>query len=230
MANHLDTGNFIKDDILEIIARCPLFSGIAFKDLATLLACVNAYVVSLDKGKTLFLAGEKADKFGVLLSGSLSVAVYDRDGRRSIIKHVAPTEIVAAAQSISRHSFAVSVEAESPSKILVMKSAKILSPCDKACAFHLRLMRNLTVILACKTLDLNDKIGILSRRTISGRLLAYLECMADECESNEFDIPFNRQALADYLCVDRCALSSEIGKLVKNGTIAADKTRFTLLK
>lgn len=217
-------------NLSTVLAKCSLFSGIDICCIDKLLSCTGACTVSLDKGEALFVYGEKADRFGVLLTGSLSVVTYDRDGRRSIIKHVGPAEIVAAAQSISRKSFAVSVEAESPSQILTLRTKKVLSPCAKACDYHITLMRNLTTILACKTLDLNDKIGILSRRTISERLMAYLACMAKECGSNEFDIPFTRQTLADYLCVDRCALSSEIGKLKQDNIIAADKNHFTLLK
>ena len=207
---------------------CELFKGVKPESIERLLGCLGARVATLAKGEPLFLEGERADRFGVVLSGSLAVSAYDADARRSIIKHVGPMEVAAAAQAVSRKTFDVSVEAEAPSEVLVLKSERVLSPCGEVCDFHLRLMRNLTAILAGKTLDLNDKIGILSRRTIAERLMAYLRGVAEKSGKREFEIPFDRQALADYLCVDRSALSAEIGKLTKAGKLTAHKNRFKL--
>ena len=207
---------------------CRLFDGIRGDDLGQLLGCLAARTVSLAKDEPLFLAGDKADRFAVVVSGSLAVSAYDAEGRRSIIKRVGPMEVAAAAQAVSRDTFDVSVEAETESEVLVLDSERVLSPCRSACPCHLRLMRNLSTVLAAKTLALNEKIGVLSHRTIAERLMAYLSGVAERCGSREFDIPFDRQALADYLCVDRSALSAEIGRLARAGHIAAHKNHFTV--
>lgn len=205
---------------------CRLFEGMRDDEAARLLDCLSSRIVTLAKGESLFLEGERADRFGVVLSGSLAVSAYDSDGRRSIIKRVGPMEVAAAAQAVSRKTFDVSVEAEADSEVLVLKSERVLSPCPSACPAHLRILRNLSAVLAEKTLTLNDKIAVLSHRTISERLMAYLNGVAEKCGSCEFDIPFDRQALADYLCVDRSALSAEIGKLSRAGRLTARKNHF----
>lgn len=207
---------------------CALFAGIAPADTSALLECLGAKVVRLQKGETLFRAGEPADRFAVALSGALAVSSYDANGRRSIIKRVRPMEVAAIAQAASRRTFDVTVEAEAQCEALVLKADKALSPCRKACAGHIRLMRNIVSVLADKTLELNSKIATLSKRTIAERLISYLGKAADAAGSDEFSIPFDRQGLADYLCVDRSALSAEIGKLSRAGILTSSKNRFKL--
>lgn len=173
--------------------------------------------------------GERADRIGVLLSGALSVATYDLEGRRTIIKRIGPAEIVAAAQSLSgAETMSVDVEADEDSDVLLIKIDRILSPCENACAFHARLVRNLMRALAVKTIELNHKIEILSHRSTQDRLMAYLRSVAQQKGIAEFDIPFDRQQLADFLCVERSALSAEISRLSKLGLITSRKNHFTL--
>ena len=183
----------------------------------------------LAEGELLLRTGEKADHFGILLSGALSVSTYDLEGRRTIIKRIGPTEIVAAAQSLSgAESMSVDVEADEDSDVLLFRAARIVTPCENACSFHTRIVRNIMRALAVKTLELNRKIDILSRRATSDRLMAYLYAVAKETGSREFDIPLDRQGLADYLCVERSALSAEISRLSSLGLITSRKSHFTL--
>ena len=173
--------------------------------------------------------GERADRIGVLLSGALSVSTYDLEGRRTIIKRIGPAEIVAAAQSLSgAETMSVDVEADEDSDVLLVKTDRILSPCENACVFHARLVRNLMRALAVKTIELNRKIEILSHRSTQDRLMAYLRSVAQQKGTNEFDIPFDRQQLADFLCVERSALSAEISRLSKLGLIMSRKNHFAL--
>ena len=174
-------------------------------------------------------AGERADRIGVLLSGALSVSTYDLEGRRTIIKRIGPAEIVAAAQALSgTETMSVDVEADEDSDVLLVKTDRILSPCENACTFHTRLVRNLMRTLAVKTLELNRKIEILSHRSTQDRLMAYLRSVAQQKGTAEFDIPFDRQQLAVYICVERCALSAEISRLSKLCLIMSRKNHFAL--
>ena len=122
----------------------------------------------------------------------------------------------------------VDVEADGDCDVLLVKTDRILSPCENACAFHSRLVRNIMRTLAVKTLELNRKIEILSHRSTQDRLMAYLRAVAQQKCTVEFDIPFDRQQLADYLCVERSALSAEISRLSKLGLITSRKSHFTL--
>jgi len=194
-----------------------------------LLVCLRARSVKVPKGGTLFSAGEKSDRFALVLSGGFAAVTYGLDGKRHILKEIGPMQTVAAAQSLAGAGpFSVTVEAQLDSDVLVLRTDRVLSPCSEACAFHLKLVRNLMSILAKKTLALNRKIDVISHRATEERLMAYLRGVAADVKSSEFDIPFDRQALADYLCVERSALSAEISRLSRAGVISAHKRHFIL--
>ncbi len=215
--------------LMMLAKQSAIFDGIGTDNLSALLSCLGAKRRRLARGEALMLTGDKADRIGILLSGALSVSTYDLEGRRTIIKRIGPTEIVAAAQSLSgAEAMSVDVEADENSDVLLVKTERILSPCENACMFHVRLVRNLMKTLAVKTIELNRKIEILSHRSTQDRLMAYLRSVAQQKGSAEFDIPFDRQQLADYLCVERSALSAEISRLSKLGLITSRKSHFTL--
>ncbi|MBR4189809.1 MAG: Crp/Fnr family transcriptional regulator [Kiritimatiellae bacterium] len=216
--------------ILAALAkRSPLFDGIGPDNLSALFACLGARRVRLAKGELLMRTGAKTDRFGVVLSGALAVSTYDENGRRTLIKLVRAPECVAAAQAFSGAvAMAVDVEADEESEVLLLQAARVVTPCGNACAFHTRLVRNIMRTLAAKTLELNRKIDILSRRSTASRLMAYLHAVAQEKGAREFDIPFDRQGLADYLCTERSALSAEIGRLARAGILTSRKNHFAL--
>ena len=194
-----------------------------------MLECLDGHVISRDKGAAIFIEGSHATRFGVVLSGSLVVVKDGLDGKRSIIKRIGEKELVAAAQTFSAvKTMRVRVEADAPCKVLILNAERVGAPCCNACAFHTRLVRNVMRILAAKTLELNAKIEILSHRTTEDRLLAYLRSFADKCGKSEFDIPFDRQQLADFLCVERSALSAEISRLARAGSFDCHKNHFKL--
>ena len=193
-----------EDTYLAALAkRSQLFDGIGVDNLSALLSCLGARRVRLAKGEPLLRTGEKADRFGIVLSGSLAVSTYDTDGRRTLIKLIRAPEVVAAAQALSGADvISVDVEANEDSVVLLLKAARIL--------------------------ELNRKIEILSHRSTQDRLMAYLRAVAQQKCTVEFDIPFDRQQLADYLCVERSALSAEISRLSKLGLISSRKNHFSV--
>ena len=217
--------------LATLAKRSPLFDGIGTDNLSALFSCLGARRVRLAKGEPLFRTGEKADRFGVVLSGSLAVSTYDANGKRTLIKLIRAPESVAAAQALSGVDvMSVDVEANEDGEVLLLKAARIVAPCENACSFHTRLVRNIMRTLAVKTLELNRKIDIISRRATADRLMEYLRAVSMENGSREFDIPLDRQGLADYLCVERSALSDEISRLSKAGIISSRKSHFALLK
>ena len=217
--------------LATLAKRSPLFDGIGIDNLSALFSCLGARRVRLAKGESLMRTCEKADRFGVVLSGALAVSTYDANGKRALIKLISAPESVAAAQALSGvNAMSVDVEANEDSEVLLLKAARIITPCENACAFHARIIRNIMCALAAKTLELNRKIDILSRRATADRLMAYLRAISREKGSREFDIPLDRQGLADYLCVERSALSDEISRLCRAGVISSRKSHFALHK
>ena len=216
-------------EILKSTQGYELFAGMSLEETNRMLECLDAHVISRDKGAAIFVEGSHATRFGVVLSGSLVVVKDGLDGKRVIIKRIGEKELVAAAQAFSGAKIMrVRVEADAPSRVLILNAERVGSPCCNGCAFHARLVRNIMRIISAKTLELNAKIEILSHRTTEDRLLAYLHAFAERCGKSEFDIPFDRQQLADFLCVERSALSAEISRLARAGSFDCHKNHFKL--
>lgn len=215
---------------LEILKKCRLFEGIGEEDLLRMLECLGARVVSFDKKYTVFSEGSPARYVGILLSGSVQVVQVDYYGNRSILSEIRPTQVFAEAFACAGVSaLPVSVIANDPCEVMLVDCSHILHTCSNHCAFHQTLIYNLMRDLADKTLLFHQRIEVTSKRTTREKLLAYLTMESRKAQSEVFDIPFDRQELADYLEVDRSGLSAEIGKLKKEGVLKNQKNHFELL-
>lgn len=212
-------------------AMCKLFEGIPSEKISDLFSRLAVSEVVLRKGEMLFKSGTKITDFAVIISGRLAISSYDADGKRKIIEYFEPMDTVAISLAVADiQSVAISVEARQDSEVILFNANRILNPAAKLTEEHVRLLRNITRELARKTVHLGRKMRIISSRTTSERLMKYLIEESVRRGSKEFDIPYDRQALADYLCVDRSALSSEIGKLIDKGVIESRKNHFKLLE
>ncbi len=214
---------------IEILKNCPLFKDIEDKNILRLLKCLNAKVSFFDKKYTVFTEGTKAKYIGIVLSGAVQTEFTDYYGNRSIFNISNQGETFCEAFSCAgTESLPVCAVASKPSEIMFIDSSHILHTCSSSCGFHSQLIFNLMRNIAEKNVELHRRTEINSGRTTREKLLTYLSMQAKKENSNSFYIPFNRQELADYLEADRSGLSSEIGKLIKEGIISSKKNYFEL--
>ena len=209
---------------------CKLFEGIPSAKIDELFAHLAVREVALKKGEVLFRSGSKIADFAVVISGQLTISFYEADGHRKILELLEPMDTVAISLAVAEiQSVSISVEARQDSDVILFNADKVFKPAGKPSEEHMRLLRNITRELARKTVFMGRKMRTISIRGTSGRLMKYLieESVRRGCK--EFEIPYDRQALADYLCVDRSALSAEISKLINKGVIEARKSHFKLL-
>lgn len=214
----------------ELTAKSPLFTGIEETQIESLLSCLSAVKRFYRKGEFVFMAGEKPASIGIVLSGGVRVLQEDFWGRRMILAHIHPGGLFAEAFSCAKKDLLpISVVASEDSEILLIDYRKIVTTCSSACVFHARLIMNMMRILAEKNILLTQKMEHLSKRTTREKLLSFLSAQA-VLSGNEttIKIPFNRQELADYLCVDRSALSRELGAMQSEGLLTYEKNRFKL--
>ncbi|MBQ8332069.1 MAG: Crp/Fnr family transcriptional regulator [Clostridia bacterium] len=215
---------------LEILKKCPLFDGIADDHLLKMLPCLGATVSAYDKKYTVLMEGTAAKYLGIVLSGSVQVVQVDFYGNRSILSEITASQIFAEAFACAEViSLPVTVIANEPCEVMFIDCAHILHTCANHCGFHQQLIFNLMKDLARKTILFHQRIEITSKRTTREKLMTYLLQQSKKAASPRFEIPFDRQELADYLEVDRSGLSAEIGKLKKEGLLDCEKNRFTLL-
>ncbi len=217
------------DEYFSILLACPLFEGIHAEDLGAMLGCLNAQRIERGKGEAVFLEGDPANRMGIVLSGALQIVKNDFYGNRSIVDTVGPSQLFGESFACAGlQPMPVSCVATQPSVLLLLDCGRVTQTCCNACAFHSRVILNLLRVVADKNLALNQRIEILSRRTIREKLMAYLMDQAKQSRSASFTIPYDRQGLADFLGVERSALSAEIGRLRSEGILKSDRSRFML--
>lgn len=215
---------------LSVLKKCPLFSEIEDENLITMLGCLGAKIESFDKKYTIFAEFKAAKYIGILLSGVAHVIQIDYYGNRSILSEIRAGEVFGEAFACAGTvSLPVSVIADEPCEVMLIEASHILHTCQNGCAFHQRLIYNLMRDLAEKTIAFHQRIEITSKRTTAEKLLAYLDFYSKKTGKIEFDIPFDRQELADFLEVDRSGLSAEISKLKRAKIIDCRKNHFVLL-
>lgn len=213
----------------DILRRSPLFSEISSEELGSMLHCLGAKVVDIPKGDPVFLEGDPAGFIGIVLEGSIQIVQEDYFGNRSIIHHSQAGDIFAEAFSFTGlDAMPVSGYAVKNSKCMLLACRRMMTVCSSACGFHNRLVKNLLQLVSRKNLMLNEKIRYMSQKTTREKLLAYLADQAKLAGSSDFTIPFDRQALADYLGVERSAMAAEISKLRRDGILETTGSRFHL--
>ena len=210
--------------------RSPLFEGISPEGREAVLGCIGYHVRSFRKGDIVAFEEENIRHVGIVLSGAVDMVKEDLWGNKTMLVRSKRDEMfgetfACGSDQLSVVMFLVSEDA----KVLFLPFVRVMHSCTMACAFHHRLIENMVRVVADKNRDLMRKVEVVSKRTIRERLLAYLSIQAQLQNSRYFEIPMGRVELAEYLCVDRSALTRELVKMKEDGLIDYDRNWFRML-
>ena len=212
------------------IKNSPVFLGMSDDELKGLLECFGARIRKFEKEEMIIRQGDVISNIYVILDGEVNIEKDSYWGRRIIISRLGKNDNLAlsfvGSKDVESSVDAITVK---DTTVLVLRYEKCTSMCQNACTRHKVLINNLFRILSKENIELIQKIENVSQKTIRDKLLTYLSNEAQRQHSNSFDIHFNRQDLADYLNVDRSAMSFELSKLQKEGLIEYNKNHFELL-
>ena len=215
---------------IPVLKRTKLFSGVGEEDIASLLSCLGARKKEYKKGEYILREGEHISDIFILVEGKIHIQKDDYWGNRSILSVISVGEMFgegyAAPESGALLNDVVAVE---DSSVIFFDVKRILTTCSSACRFHNMIVQNMFFAISDKNRKLVQKLGHMSGRTTRAKLISYLSEEAKRQGSSAFSVPFNRQQLADYLCVDRSAMSNELCKMRDEGMIKFEKSRFELL-
>lgn len=211
------------------LSNTPLFHGIRDTEISRMLLCLGAREKTYRKNAVIFQAGRPVHEIGLVESGGVNIVVNLYWGNSMIFGHAGPGSIFAENYAaIPGKELICDVVATELSEILFLDLNRLLTTCQNGCEFHQRLIHNLLRICAQKSLNLSSRMMHTAPKTLRDRLLSYLSEQAAINGSAHFAIPYNRQQLADYLGVDRSAMSNELSKMQKDGLITYRKNVFTL--
>ena len=212
------------------LTQTSLFSGISQADLSNLLSCLAAVERRYSKGAVILAEGEPTQWMGLVMEGRAIISCADVWGKSSILGFAEPGAVFGEAYAcVPGEALLISVCAAEETRVLFLNVGKLLTVCGNACPFHARLIRNLLSISAGKNLQLSRRIFHTTPKSIRGRLQSYFSECAKKSGSLTFKLPFNRQQLADYLGVDRSAMSSELSKMQRDGLIQVQGGTITML-
>lgn len=214
---------------LPVLKHCPFFAGLDEGEILSILNCVDAKIRTFDHDEYIFRAGDSTASMGLILSGSVLVIQEDLWGAPEYhVQNRSRRLLCGTLRRNARFRFEHQRGNRRPSETLMLNINRLLTVCPTACTHHNRLIRNLVSVLAEKVLQFNEKITHMSKRTTREKLLSYLSSESICQGSLSFDIPYDRQQLADYLCVERAAMSAELSKLQKEGLLTTRKNHFEL--
>lgn len=218
------------EDYIEVLKPIILFENIEEKDLKNILECIDAKIKSYKKGGIILDVEDKINSIGVILNGEIQIIKEDYYGNRNIMAHLGQGDIFGEVFVCGEiEKIPVTVKTDSGCKILFLNYKKILEICSSTCPYHSSLIRNMLKLLSRKNMLLNEKIEFLSKRSIREKLLSFFEAQVEKNKNKKFKINFSRGELADFLCVDRSAMSRELSKMKDEKIIKIDKNNFQIL-
>ena len=215
----------------SVLQKSPLFQGVSDTELAEMTKCLGAKAKTYGKGESIYRAHDYVREIGFVIEGRVHIVKDDAWGNHNIVSEICTGEIFAEAFVCGGVGILpLSVIAASDCIIMFADFQRIITQCSNACVFHAMLIRNIVGVLARKNIMLQSKIEHITKRTTREKLLSYLSEQARQCGANSFEIPLNRQGLADYLSVERSALSAEMSRLKSDGIIDYRKSHFEIIE
>jgi len=215
------------ENYFGILKKTGLFTNINNDDISTLFNCMEAMTHNVRKGQFVILEGDKLEYIGIVLSGQLNIIREYYNGSRSLLAAVTPGGVFAEALCCAGLSQSpVAVTAAEDSSFLKLRFSRVLNSCSKSCLYHKDFIKNLLSLIAEKNLSLQNKMEIIGLKSVREKVMRYLESFG----SQNITLPFNREEMADFLRVDRSALSHELIKMKNDNLIIYRKNKFTLTR
>lgn len=216
---------------IQILKGTTLFQGMKEEEIRAMLTCLSAEEKRYKKGAYIYRIGDVTGRLGVLMKGSANIVKDDLWGNQTIIENIRAGQVFAETYAcLKGEPLMVDVQAAEDAEVLFMDVNRILNVCSAACDFHSRLIGRLLYVLAHKNLMLTKKMDLITPKSLRERVLVYLSQESLRQGSRQFTIPFNRQQMADYLSVDRSALSAELSRMRAEGMIEFERNRFVVVE
>lgn len=218
-------------EYIGLLKETELFAGVTEEGISALLDCLGARLRRYKRGEYVLRQGETVGDILLLAEGKVLIQKEDYWGNRSILSSLSPGDMFGEAYAAPGSGPLLNdATAVTDCAVIFLDINRVIGLCPASCPFHGLVLRNFVFAISGKNRTLVQKLGHMSRRSTREKLMSYLSEEAKKHSSSSFSIPFDRQQLADYLSVDRSAMSAELGRMRDEGLIEFRKNRFTLLQ
>lgn len=215
---------------LPILKKCALFKNMSDSDILSITHCMDITPRSFQTDSYLFLLNDTVNAVGIILEGEVEIVKETIAGGRHIIAILQSSGIFGEGiVCTSTRKAPVSVKTRTPTTICFIAYEKILTTCSHSCSFHTRLIHNMMLLLGEKNLFLNHKIDLLTLKGMREKLATYLLTFSSQVGSHQFNLPFNRNELAEFLNVSRTSMSRELSRMKEEGMIDYHLNRVKIL-
>lgn len=219
----------MKNDMnLDALESSPLWNDIRPEDRKQLLGCLGASRAEYGKKSTVWSSGDPVPLMGMVLSGEIKILMEDLEGRQNVLANISSPDLFGEVFALAGAQSPVTVYTETGASVLFLDVQRVTNICRDSCSFHRQFVWNLLQLVARKNVALNQKIQCVGQRTTKEKIDAFLSMFQSREGSNPFTVPFNRAEMADYLCVDRSALSQVLAQMQGEGLIEYHKNEFRL--
>ena len=215
--------------MLTHISHHPLFAGMTQAEREQVLSCSASGIHRFSRGEVLLRGGQAVPKVGILLEGNVLMVRDDAFGNQSLLSRISFDDLFGLPLCFSMEDTQdVYLFAQTDCQALLLDAQILLQGCEHRCETHRQLLQNTLTILARKNIGLIRRQCHMARHSLRGKIASYLSDLSLQLNANELTVPFNRQGFADYLGVDRSALSAELSRMKRDGLLDYEKNRFTL--
>lgn len=212
-----------------LLKTVTIFENIDENQLDNLLGCLGARTQAYSRNDIILLADSSISSVGIILSGSAQIVKEDVMGNRTIMSELSEGDMFGEAFACANvDRIPVTVLTTTGCEVLFIQFGRIVTTCSSSCGFHTTLIKNMLQLIAQKNILLNNRMDILSKRTTREKLMAYFSMQINKCGRNKFKIPFSRDELADFLCVNRSALSRELCCMRDENLLTFNKNEFEI--
>ena len=212
---------------ISVLSGSALFRGFDETEVNNLLGSLNAREKRFRKGAMIFHSGDVISTLCFVIAGSVTIESNDMWGNRTILNLVSKGQFFAESYALLPNEPMLVDVCANENCTIVYLDMKSVGRLDES--MRVRLLANLLTITTRKNLHLSSRSFHTAPRQVRGRIMAYLNTVSVQKHSREFDIPFDRQQLADYLNVERSVLSNELSKMQRDGLIRCRKNHFEIM-
>ncbi|MGN0517599.1 MAG: Crp/Fnr family transcriptional regulator [Acutalibacteraceae bacterium] len=219
------------ENFIPVLKNTTLFANVSDDEIITMTNCLHTRIREYQKDEYVFRTGDYIDAIAILVRGSLLIQKGDYWGNRSIVNKISVGEIFGEAYAMQDNEALLNdVLAIEDSTVLMFNVKRVMNVCSNACEHHTIIIQNLIRSISHKNIILTQKIDCMAQRSTREKLTAYLSAQSKKHGNASFDIPFNRQQLADFLSVDRSAMSNELCKMRDDGMLKFNRNHFELIQ
>lgn len=200
------------------MVNCELFKGLSEVEFQKIGKCFNVKNISYKKEQNILSNTKNVGTVGIVVSGEAQLVHYDYNGNRTILAEYTEGDVFGDIFSNIGNG-EISVQAKRDSQIMFLDYEHIINRCKKNCTYHNTIIQNMLSILSKRIYEQNERIEVLTKRTIRDKLLKYFNSKTKVTASKVIYLPFTYTDLADYLGIDRSAMMRELKNLKDEGFI-----------